>query len=121
MYRFLVRVVFVALSLLFLSALGCTPSQKPISDDQGVVYFMNQVEDSAREGRWQEAEDSVAKLEAAWARDRNRLNTPKTRDNINKFEVSLQELRDEIADRDKEDVNEEIERMRDYYRNITGP
>lgn len=113
-------VYFVFVSFL-LMAWGCSPAQKPISDDQGVVYFLNQVENSSREGRWQEAGDSVRKLEVAWSRDRDRLSTPRTRKNVDKFESSLKELEKEIGERDKEDIAEEIEAMRDHYRNITGP
>lgn len=112
---------FILLFLLLLEFTGCTPAQKPISDNQGVVYFLNQVEDSARENRWKEAAGSVNRLEAAWEKDRDRLTAPRTKENVKKFEASLKELREEVQEKDKEDVNEEIGKMRDYYRNITGP
>lgn len=121
MRRLFSQLISVVLCLFLFTSMGCSPSQKPISDNKGVGLFMKQVEDSAERGRWQEANSSVKKLEAAWKRDRDRLTTTRTRQSVNKFEGSLKELKEEVQDRDKEDVAEEIASMRNHYRKITAP
>lgn len=121
MHRAFIRVVCVLLCSLLLVLQGCTPQQKPIRDSQGVPYFLNQVEDSSRHNRWQEAETGVRELEAAWERDRDRLTTNRTKENVKRFEASLEELKENVEEQDEEDVVEEVKAMRGYYRNITEP
>ena len=113
-YPFLMLLILVAVS-------GCSPAQKPISDDQGVVYFLKQVEDSAAQERWQEARESVDKLEEAWRRDRDRLLTSRTQEKVESFENSLEKLKKEVRERDKKDTAKIISSMRNDYRDITSP
>jgi len=111
--------MFIMFSVLMLA--GCNWAQKPISDDQGVVLFMNQVEDRAAQDQWEDADQSVGELQAAWERDRERLTSDRTRPSVDAFERSLKELKEEVSERDKEAVKEEISLMRKHYRNITSP
>lgn len=115
------KTVIVLLCCLLLLTAGCAMLQKPISDNKGVVFHLTKVETQAAEGAWKEAGDSVKRLETAWNRDRGRLTSKRTQGNVKKFEASLEELKEEVRERDKEDVGEEISAMRNYYRNITSP
>ena len=111
----------IALCLIFTAISGCSPAQKPIRDSQGVVYFLNQVEDNASRELWQEAGESVNELEDAWKRDRARLLTPRTREMVESFETSLGKLKIAVRKQDKKDTLELISSMKNDYRNISSP
>ena len=111
----------IALCLIFTVIGGCSPAKKPIRDSQGVVYFLNQIEDNASRELWQEAGESVNELEDAWARDRARLLTPRTREMVESFETSLGKLKIAVRKQDKKDTLELISSMKNDYRNISSP
>lgn len=114
-------ILCLALCLVLLASTGCALVQKPISDDEGVVLFLNQVEEQAAQGQWKDAARSADQLEASWNRDRDRLTTPRTQRSVENFEDSLEELKKEVDEQDKQDVMEEISALKDYYRDITEP
>ncbi len=119
MKRFLFFLILTC--LLMLPVMGCSPAEKPISDDQGVAFHLKQVEDRAAQGQWSNASDSLTRLEAAWKRDKGRLTSNRTRTNVNRFEASLKELKEDVRERDKEEVSKGIATLRRHYRNITSP
>ena len=112
--------LLISIFIIF-SSLGCSLLQKPISDNRGVAFFLQEVEAAAREGRWAQASSGVDRLETAWQRDRDRLNSPRTKLNVTRFDRALKELKRDVKARNERETLEQVKYMEDVYRNITSP